>query len=84
MAVQCTVYYNLSVRLKTVYLWYKEIMAYSYAVQISNMQYAFWVQMYGEVLYLKFYIVFSEPLMNNEVLPEAAWGGEGDAHPLEN
>ena len=31
-----------------------------YTVQTSNMQYAFGVQVYGEVLYLEFYLVFSE------------------------
>jgi len=36
------------------------------------MQYAFGVQVYEEASYLKFYIVFSEPLKNNEVLPGAA------------
>ena len=30
------------------------------------------VQVNGEVLNFKFYIVFSEPLRNNEVLPETA------------
>ena len=37
-----------------------------HAVQTSNMQYAFGVQVFREVFYLKFYFVFSEPLMNNE------------------
>ena len=46
-------------------------MAYSsdiHTVQTSIMQYAFGVQMYGEVLYLKFYSVFSEQFINNEIL----------------
>ena len=32
------------------------------------MQYAFEVQVYGEVLYLEFYSVFSEHLIDNEIL----------------
>jgi len=32
------------------------------------MQYALGVQVYGEVLYLKFYSVFSEPFINEEIL----------------
>ena len=40
-----------------------------HTVQTSNMQYAFGVQVYGEVLYLKFYSVFSEPFINDEILP---------------
>ena len=35
-----------------------------HTVQISNMQYAFGVQVYGEVLYLEFYSVFSEQFIN--------------------
>jgi len=32
------------------------------------MQYAFGVQVHGEVLYLEFYSVFSQQLMNKEIL----------------
>ena len=32
-----------------------------HTVQTSSIKYAFGVQVYGEVLYLKFYLVFSEP-----------------------
>ena len=39
-----------------------------HTVQTSNMQYALEVQVYGEVLYLKFYSVFSEPFINDEIL----------------
>ena len=39
-----------------------------HAVQTSNMQYAFGVQVYGEVLYLKFRSVFSEQFYNDEIL----------------
>ena len=43
------------------------------------MEYAFRVQVYEKILYLEFYIVFSEPFMNNKILAEAAYGGgEGD------
>ena len=37
-------------------------------VQTSNMQHAFGVQVYGEVLYLEFYSVFSELFINDEIL----------------
>ena len=37
-------------------------------VQISNMKYAFGVQVHGEVLYHKFYSVFSAQLINKEIL----------------
>ena len=36
-----------------------------HTVQTYNMQYAFGVQVYGEVLYPKFYSVFSEPFIND-------------------
>ena len=39
-----------------------------HTVQISNMQYAFGVPVYGEVLYLEFYSVFSEQFINDEIL----------------
>ena len=39
-----------------------------HTVQTSNMQYAFRVQVYGEILYLEFYSVFSEPFINDEIL----------------
>ena len=39
-----------------------------HTVQASNMQYTFGVQVYGEVLYLKFYTVFSKPFINDEIL----------------
>ena len=39
-----------------------------HTVQISNMQYAFGVQVYGEVLYIRFYSVFSEQFINDEIL----------------
>jgi len=39
-----------------------------HTVQTSNMQYAFGVQVYGEVLYLEFYSVFSEQFINDEIL----------------
>ena len=35
---------------------------------LTNMQYAFGVKVYGEVLYLKFYSVFSEPFIIDEIL----------------
>ena len=34
----------------------------------TNMQYAFGVQVYGEVFYLEFYSVFSEQFINDEIL----------------
>ena len=37
-------------------------------VHISNMQYAFGVQVYGEVLYLEFYSAFSQQFINDEIL----------------
>ena len=37
-------------------------------VQASNVRYALEVQMYGEVLYLKFFSVFSEQFINDEIL----------------
>ena len=37
-------------------------------IQTSNMQHAFGVQVYDEVLYLEFYSVFSEPFINYEIL----------------
>ena len=37
-------------------------------LQTSNMQYAFGVKVYGEVLYLEFYSVFSEQFISNEIL----------------
>jgi hypothetical protein len=37
-------------------------------VQTSNMQNAFGVQVYGEVLYLEFYSVYSEPFLFYEIL----------------
>ena len=36
--------------------------------QTSNGRYALGVQVYGEGLYLKFYSVFSEPFINEEIL----------------
>ena len=39
-----------------------------HTVHTSNMQYAFGVQVYGEVLYLEFYSVFSESYPNHEIL----------------
>ena len=42
-------------------------MAYSYSTNI-NMQYAFGVQVYGEVMYFEFYSVFSEQFISDEIL----------------
>ena len=39
-----------------------------HTVQISNMQYAFGVQVYGEVFNLEFYSVFSEQFIKDEIL----------------
>ena len=39
-----------------------------HTVQKSNMQYAFGVQVYGQVLNLEFYSVFSEQFTNDEIL----------------
>jgi hypothetical protein len=39
-----------------------------HAVQTSKMQYAFGVQLHGEILYLEFYSVLSEQFINDEVL----------------
>jgi len=39
-----------------------------HTVQISNMQYACGVQVYGEVLYVEFYSVSSEQFINDEIL----------------
>ena len=39
-----------------------------HTVQTSNIQYAFGVQVYGEVLYLEFYSVFSEQFIHDEIL----------------
>ena len=39
-----------------------------HTVNTSNMQYAFGVQVYKEVLYLEFYSVFSEQFNNDEIL----------------
>ena len=39
-----------------------------HTVQTSNIQYAFGVQVYGEVLYIRFYSVFSEQFINDEIL----------------
>ena len=63
-----SVYISLSVQLgQFTDKGYKDIMIIR-IIQTSNMQHAFGVQVYGEVLYLKFYSVFSEPFINDEIL----------------
>ena len=39
-----------------------------HTVQTSNMQSSFAEQVYGKVLYLEFYSVFSEPFISDEIL----------------
>ena len=39
----------------------------NHTVHTSNMQYAFGVQVYWEVLYLEFYSVFSEPFIIDKI-----------------
>ena len=63
------VYISLSVQLgQFTDKGYEESMAYSYCS--THMQYAFGVLVHGdwEVLYLKFYSVFSEPFINDKIL----------------
>jgi len=43
-------------------------MTYSYSTNIKYAVYAFGLQVYGEVLYLEFYSVFSEQFINDEKL----------------
>ena len=53
--------------LTRVYTWDSLLIKDIKTVQTSNMQYAFGVQVYGEVSYLELYSVISEPFINDEI-----------------